>query len=442
MLRTWPEGIGSAWLPDLKGGQITSPGREDDVSPETQTTHADRNEAEAAQANKALDALVNPDHPTKRKVADWAEAHLRDPELAERDQQCRFWEHGWGRLADEGVLGLLVDRAYGGSGRDVFDALLTFEGLGYGCSDLGLIFAASSTVWTMLPMIERFGSEPQKERYLPDLVAGTKKVAFCMTESGSGSDSFALSTTYTTETVDGAARYVLSGKKSYVTLGPVADVYLVFATSDPALGQWGITVFLVDRDTPGLTVGDNRPKMGLRTTPFGDVQFEGCILGPEQVVAKPGAGAAVFSHAMLSERAFILSPQVGAMERALDDAVGYAQQRRQFDQPIAEFQAVSHRLADMRLRYDNARLQMYRAAILEFQGRPAMDAAALAKIQISEASIASALDAMRTHGATGYLTEFGVEANLRDVAGGVIYGGTNDVQRNLVASLLGRRPRS
>jgi alkylation response protein AidB-like acyl-CoA dehydrogenase len=303
-----------------------------------------------------------------------------------------------------------------------------------------LLFGLSTQVWTMQPLIERFGTDAQKQRYLPGLCSGDLRASFCITEAESGSDSFTMGTTYEVVEHDGSdASYVISGTKSYITMAPEADVFIVFATSDAALGQWGVTVFVIDSDHPGLSVGENRPKMGLRTTPFADVTFDRCEVGADQVLGTPGSGASIFSAAMEAERAFVLAAQIGAMERQLDDAVAYSRERIQFGQPIGEFQAVSHRLADMKLRYDNARLQLYRAAILDAQGRPSMEAAALAKIQASEAAVASAMDAIMTHGARGYVTEFGVEQDLRNVAGGVVYGGTSDVQRNIVARMLGRK---
>ncbi len=392
-------------------------------------------------AAAAIEALTDLDHPVKRKTAEWAAENLEDPTLAERDRDCRFWPEGWARAAERGITGLLVDQAYGGGGHDVFHALLTFEGLGYGCRDAGLLFGLSTQVWTMQPLIERFGSDAQKQRYLPGLCSGRLRASFCITEAESGSDTFAMDTTFETEQESHGDQpvYVLSGTKSYITMAPEADVFIVFATSDRALGQWGVTVFVVPADHPGLSVGPNRPKMGLRTTPFADVAFDRCRLGPEHVLGAVGSGASIFSAAMEAERAFVLAGQIGAMERQLDDAVSFSRDRSQFGQPIGDFQAVSHRLADMKLRHDNARLQLYRAAILDRQGRPSMEAAALAKIQASEAAVASSIDAVLTHGARGYVTEFGVEQDLRNVAGGVVYGGTSDVQRNIVARMLGRR---
>ncbi len=381
----------------------------------------------------ALDALLDLKHPVKAAIADWADTSLQPDDLDQRDEQCSFWTEGWQRAADKGLLSLMVDPAFGGAGADIVSGLLWFEGLGYGCPDAGLNFALACQAWTMQPIIERFGTDEQKARYLPSLISGERYGAFTITEAESGSDSFTMGTTYKASD-DG---YVLNGTKAYVTMAPQADVFVVFATKDPALGSWGVTTFLVDADTPGLTVSANRPKMGLRTTPFADVNFDNCEISTAQRIGPEGSGASIFSSAMEAERAFVLAFQIGAMERQLDDAVAFARTRNQFGKPIGDFQAVSHRLADMKLRHESSRLLLYKAAGLAMQGKPSMEAAALAKIQASEASIASSVDALLTHGARGYVTEFGVERNLRDVAGGVIYGGTSDIQRNIVARMLG-----
>jgi alkylation response protein AidB-like acyl-CoA dehydrogenase len=383
----------------------------------------------------AVAAMCDLHHPIKQQTAEWAAKTLVDPTLPERDVACRFWPEGWMQAADHGIHGLMIDPAYGGSGHDVITALLTFEGLGYGCADAGLAFALSTQVWTTQPLLERFGSNEIRQRYLPGLADGSIKGAFCITEANSGSDTFSMSTTFTA-TDDESATYVLNGVKSYVTMAPEADVFIAFATQDPKLGQWGVTAFVVDAGADGLRVGPNRPKMGLRTTPFADVTFDNVRVGADRVLGSVGSGAAIFSTAMEAERAFVLAFQIGAMERQLDTAVRFSRERRQFDQPIGDFQAVAHRLADMKLRHDNSRLQLYRSAMLFALGRPSMQAAALAKIQASEAAVASSVDAVLTHGAQGYVTEFGVERDLRNTAGGVVYGGTSDVQRNIVARML------
>lgn len=388
---------------------------------------------DGAQTTPALDAMIDLAHPVKAAAGHWASEQLNSDDMIDRDQNCEFWPEGWQRAADHGVLGLLVDKEYRGQGGDIVSALLFFEGLGYGCPDAGLVFALACQVWTTQPIIERFANADQKQRYLPGLVSGESLGAFTITEAESGSDTFSMTTKY--EAVDGG--YSISGEKAYVTMAPVADVFVVFATKDPSLGSWGVTAFLVDADTPGLEVHPNRAKMGLRTTPFADVTFDGCIVQEAQRIGPEGSGAAIFSSAMQAERAFVLAGQIGAMERQLDDAVAYARNRKQFGQPIGSFQAVGHRLAEMKLRHENSRLLLYKAAALAAAGNPSMEVAALAKIQASEAAVASSIDTILTTGAHGYVTENEIERRLRDVAGGIVYGGTSDVQRNIVARMMG-----
>jgi alkylation response protein AidB-like acyl-CoA dehydrogenase len=381
----------------------------------------------------ALEAMLDEHHPEKVKIAEWARAELDDPDLTRRDEACEFWPEGWRRCAANGVQGLVVDPGLGGLGLDLTAAMLRFEGLGYGCSDGGLVFALSSQIWTMQMALDRFGTDGQRRRYLPALTSGASIGAFAMSEPESGSDAFALTTT-AEPTSDG---YRLNGTKAWVTLGPVADVILVYATIDPALGRWGVTAFLVDADTPGLEVLKNRPKMGLRTTPFADVVFADCEIPSEARLGAEGAGASIFSTAMETERAFLLAGSVGRLERQIDDTVAYANERTQFGQAIGGFQGVSHQIADMKYAHETARLMLYKATALQRRGTPSMMAAALAKLSASEAALAGAMSSVRVHGAKGYVTDLGVERVLRDTVGGVIYGGSSGIQRNIIARLLG-----
>ncbi|MGF1598333.1 MAG: acyl-CoA dehydrogenase family protein [Acidimicrobiales bacterium] len=378
--------------------------------------------------------MLDDRHPEKVAVAAWARAHLCDSDLAGRDERCEFWVEGWQRCADRGIQAMVVDPADGGGGLDLITAMLRFEGLGLGCDDAGLVFALASQIWTMQMALARFGSDEQRARFLPALCDGSAIGAFAMSEPGSGSDAFALATT-ATALDDGG--YRLDGLKAWVTLAPVCDVAVVFATTDPALGRWGVTAFVVEAGTPGMVVGPNRAKMGLRTTPFADVTFDGCRVPASARLGAEGAGASIFSTAMETERAFLLAGSVGQLERQIDQTVAYANQRRQFGQAIGSFQAVSHRIADMKLAHETARLLLYKATALQARGTPSMLAAALAKLSASEAALSGALSAVRVHGAPGYVSETGVERTVRDTLGGVIYGGSSDIQRNIVARLLG-----
>jgi hypothetical protein len=244
---------------------------------------------------------------------------------------------------------------------------------------------------------------------------------------------FSLQTTATR--CDGG--YRLNGVKRHVTSAPIADLALVFATIDPALGKWGITAFVVQKGTQGFRAGPPREKMGLRTIPLGDFFFEDCFIPEENRIGPEGAGVSISSHSLEYERCCILASQLGAMERQLETCIEYARERRQFGRPIGAFQSVSNRIAEMKLRLETARLLLYKVAWLKKTGKPAMLEAALLKLYLSESFVQSGLDAIRIHGGNGYMTEFEVERDLRDAIGGTLFAGTSDIQRNIVARLLG-----
>ena len=377
--------------------------------------------------------MLDVDHPVKVAATRWARENLSDPDLAQRDLECTFWRTGWDRLAEHGVLGRIADVEYGGEGLPLTTALLELEGLGAGCRDDGLVFAATSTMLTTSLTVERFCTTEQKREWLPKLVSGEAFGAFSMTELESGSDAFALQTT-ATKTDDG---YVLNGTKAWVTLAPLADVFVIFATTNPDAGRWGVTAFLIPADTPGLEVSANQPKMGLRTIPFAGVTMTDCHVPETARIGAEGSGASIFSSSMEAERGFLLVGSMGALERTLHDSLEYAKTREQFGQAIGSFQGVSHPLAEVKLAHESARLLMYKAAALHERGEPSMMAAALSKLAGSEASLAGALTSIEIHGAKGYVTEYGVERDLRNLGGGVIYGGASGIQKNIIARLLG-----
>jgi alkylation response protein AidB-like acyl-CoA dehydrogenase len=265
------------------------------------------------------------------------------------------------------------------------------------------------------------------------MVSGEVIACYCMSEEHTGSDAYALHTT--AQKCDGG--YVLNGEKWFVTFGPVADIALVYATTNPNAGKWGISLFIVERDTPGYEAGAVQGKMGLRTIPIGKVTLKDCVVPAANMIGKEGSGASIFNASQEWERACILAGQIGMMERQLDGCVRYARERQAFGQSIGKFQAISHRIAEMKLRLETARLLTYRAAWAKQTGQPAMLDAALANLHLGEAFLSNSTDAVRIHGGRGYLTEFEVERDLRDAMGGPIYGGTADIQRNIIARLLG-----
>jgi alkylation response protein AidB-like acyl-CoA dehydrogenase len=283
-----------------------------------------------------------------------------------------------------------------------------------------------------MPLL-RHGSAAQQQRYLPRLCRGDWIGAHAMTEPDSGSDAFALRTTAVRRGDD----YVLNGTKTFITSAPDADVFLVFATVDRALGALGITAFLVERAMSGVQVGEPIGKMGLATSPMAELILEDCRVPEANRLGREGRGAGIFNDSMEWERACILAPCLGAMQRQLEACVAHAKARVQFGRPIGDFQAVSHRLAGMQLRLDAARLLVYRAASLKQDGAPAAAAAAMAKLYLSEAWVQSSLEAVQLHGGYGYTTEYELERELRDAVGGTLYSGTSDIQRAIIARALG-----
>lgn len=369
----------------------------------------------------------------RKRLADFGASELAD-DVVERDEVSEFSESLWQKCAEFGVQGMYVPEAYGGSeSADIQTAILGMEGLGYGCGDGGLLLALNAQMWAVQLPILHFGNEYQKERFLPKLCSGQWKGAHGITEPGSGSDVFSLSTTATR--VEGG--YVLNGQKCMVTLAPIADVALVVATVDSSKGKWGISTFLVEVKSEGFTRGENHLKMGLRTVPIGELRMNDCFVPESHRLGKEGGGFATFNYSLEFERCCILASQVGAMERQLEVCIRYARERKQFGKSIGKFQSVSNRIADMKLRLETAKLLLYRVAWTKSQGKSAMMDAAILKLYLSESYVDSSIDAMRIHGGKGYLTENGVDRDMRDAIGGVLYAGTSDIQRNIISGLLG-----
>jgi alkylation response protein AidB-like acyl-CoA dehydrogenase len=362
----------------------------------------------------------------------FAEEHL-NTDLIDRNRDGRWSPEAWKACADFGILGLVVPTEYGGQGLDPLTAVAVLEGIGYGCRENGLPFALNSQMWSVQPALTMFGSEDQKQTHLRDLVTGAKIGAFGITEPESGSDSYALQTKATK--VDGG--YVLSGTKAYITFAPIADLAIVFATTAPELGRWGISAFIVEYGTDGFRREAVDEKMGLRTTPFGNMTFDECFVPTESRLGPEGGGVAIFTNAMESERGYIFASQIGRMERQLEECIQYANTRKTFGVTIGKHQSVSNRVADMAVRLETARNLLYKVAWLDANNRPVLKEAAMAKLYLSECFVDSSLDAIRLNGARGYVTEAEVERDLRDGVGGLLYSGTSDIQRNIISQISG-----
>lgn len=370
----------------------------------------------------------------KSQVIAFAQQEMNEGIVSD-DEKSVFSREKWLKCAQFGIQGLSVDTNYGGSQErvDVLRAMLAMEGFGYGCKDNGIAFGLNAQMWTVQLPIFHFGSESQKEKFLPGLVNGSQIGCHALTEPEAGSDVYSMQ--MTASKVEGG--YLLNGEKRLITLAPIADMALVFANVSPEKGKWGVTAFLVESGTKGFTQSQVRTKMGMRTIPIGEFQFEDCFIPDEHRLGKEGAGFSIMNHSLEYDRCCILASQLGAMERQLENAIKFSRKRKQFGQAIGKFQSVANRIVDMKLRLETSRLLLYKVAWLKDQGKSAMIEAAMLKLHLSESFIASSLDAIRTQGGNGYLTDFETERDLRDAVGGVVYAGTSDIQRNIIASMLG-----
>lgn len=350
---------------------------------------------------------------------------------ADRDEV--FDRAGWDACARFGVLGMPVPQKYGGLDLGLSALLAVMEGLGYGTRDQGLLFSINAHLWTNSIPILLYGTEDQRERYLPRLVSGELIGANGATEPDAGSDVFSMRT----HAVRDGDDYVLTGTKTFVTNAPVANLAVVYATLDPKLGATGITGFIVDCHTRGLSISAPFDKMGLRTSPMAEMVLDGCRIPVTDRLGREGRGVQVFESSMEWERGCILATCLGVMRRQLEDCIAHARARKQFGKPIGKFQSVANKIVDMKVRLDTCRPLVYRIGHLKDSGTSATQEAAVAKLHVSDCYVKSSLDAIQIFGGYGYMREQEVERDLRDAVGSTIYSGTNEIQRNIIAGSLG-----
>jgi hypothetical protein len=356
------------------------------------------------------------------------------PGALERDEAHAFPHELWLKCGDLGLQGMPVPEAYGGANLDPLSTAIGLEALGYGCEDGGLVFSICAHLLACVVPIWKHGSEEQKQRYLPKLCKGQLIAVNAMTEPESGSDAFAMKTRARQDGDD----FIIDGVKTFGSNGPVANLAVLYARTDPSKGYvGGVTAFLIEEGTPGFSKGQSFSKMGLRTSPIGELVFDNVRVPKSAVLGKVGGGGPIFNQSMEWERTCLVAAHVGAMERLLERAVEYAQTRKSYGQRIGQYQAVSHRIADMKVRLEAARLLTYRTATrLETSRTVGLDAA-MTKLFVSESLVETALDTVRVFGGYGVMTEYGVERALRDSIPGTLYSGTNDIQRNIIARWLG-----
>jgi L-prolyl-[peptidyl-carrier protein] dehydrogenase len=355
------------------------------------------------------------------------------PGRRRRTPDAHFTRAEWTTAAGLGLTGLCLPTEYGGGGLDALDTALHLEAFGQGCADTGLVFGVAAHLLACAVPIRDFAGADLRGGLLTGLADGELIAANAMTEPGAGSDVGRIAMTAERD----GDHYVLDGVKSFASNAPVADVLVTYAVTDPAAGFLGTSAFVVPRELPGITVSAPYEKMGLWGCPAGQVRFDRCRVPARYRLGAEGQGSAVFQHSMKWERSCLFALYLGMMQHQLEQCVAHARSRRQFGRPVGEFQAVSHRIADMRQRLEAGRLLLYRACWLIDQGRDHSVAVALSKVAVSEAAVANSADAVHIFGGAGYLGPLGIEANLRDSVAATIFSGTTEIQKEIIARETG-----
>jgi alkylation response protein AidB-like acyl-CoA dehydrogenase len=346
----------------------------------------------------------------------------------------QFFTDGlWRRLGASGLLALTVPQEQGGRGGGALDTALALEGFALGCPDMGLTFSAAAHLLACTMPIVEFGSAGLRDRYVSGLSDGRLVGANAITEEGAGSDVAGLQTC----AVRDGDEYILEGDKTYVTNGPYADLILVYAVTNPTAGYLGTTAFVVTKELAGVTRQPAFAKHGLESAAAGWVTLRDCRVPATHVLGKPGQGAIIFRRSMLWERSCLFAAYLGLMERIIAQSVEHARTRKQFGKPIGKYQAISHRLVDMRLQLESARWLVYRACWLIDQGHGSHLSSSLAKLAASEAAVSVAEGAVRIFGGSGVLREVGIGRHLWDAVPALTFSGTSEMMREVAASEMG-----
>ena len=365
----------------------------------------------------------------KTMTQDFATREL-EPIAAQIDEEARFPAESIRKMAEIGLMGICYPEEYGGSGGGATELCLVIEEISRVCAATSVILLVTAGLAS--EPIYVYGNEEQKKRFVTPVATGEKLAAFALTEAGAGSDVAALETTATRH--DNG--YLLNGTKTFITNGAEADLILLFATVDKSLRHKGITAFVVEKDTPGFSVGKHENKLGIRASSTVELVFEDCFVPEENRLGNEGDGFKIALNAIDASRVTVAAQALGIAQGAFDKALVYAKERQQFGQPIANFQAIQWMLADMATQIDAARLLIYRAAYLQDKELPFVKEASMAKVFAAETSSFVTNKAIQIYGGYGYVKEYPLERYLRDAKITEIYEGTSEMQRMTIARQL------
>jgi len=362
-------------------------------------------------------------------VRDFTERHVA-PDVIERDNSKKFPHDIVKMLADQGLLGIYHPEKYGGAGFDTISFCLAIEEIARWDASLALTVASHTSLGS--GHIALAGNDQQKKKYLTPLARGEKLGAWCLTEPGSGSDSSGMKTTASKD----GDNWIINGSKIFITQGSVGDIYVVLAKTDPTLGTKGISAFIVEKEMGGVKPGEPMHKMGMNSSDTTEVVFDNVEVPAENLLGELGRGFVDTMKVLDGGRIGIGALSVGIARGALEESMKYAKERKQFGSPIGDFQAIEHKLVNMAVDIDAARLLVQRAAWLKDSENPYTKEASMAKLFASEMAERATLDAVQIHGGYGYTKEYHVERFMRDVKLMTIGEGTSEIQRLILAREL------
>ncbi len=355
------------------------------------------------------------------------------PRSMEHDLKGEFDFHAFRKLGEFGILGLHFPEELGGSAADVVTSTVAGEALGEAGVDGGLTLSYGAHTFLCADTIFAHGTDAQRQKYIPALASGEWIGCMGLTEPGAGSDVASI----TTRAEKKGSGYVLNGNKMFITNGPVADVAVVYAKTDKALKHAGISAFIVEKGTPGFTAGEKLIKMGVRSSHTSELIFEDCEIPEENLLGEKGAGFLMALQTVEWDRSTLMAPFLGSMTYTLHKCIQYAKERIQFGRPIAHYQAIKHKLADIKIFIEAARSLIYRIAWCKDQGRPLNHKeAAVAKLFLGDWSLEPANGAVTLHGGYGYCHEYEVERNFRDSRLAPIGGGTSEITKRILVKLM------
>ncbi|OQX63848.1 MAG: acyl-CoA dehydrogenase [Desulfococcus sp. 4484_241] len=368
----------------------------------------------------------------KREIIRFAKKEIV-PRVEEHELAGKFDYESFRKLGEFGILGLHFPEKYGGQGADVITTVMAGEALGEAGVDGGLTLSYGAHTFLCADTIFQHGTEEQRMAYLPRLASGEWVGCMGLTEPDAGSDVASMKTT----AVKKGDTYVLNGSKMFITNGPVADVALIYAKTDPEKRHEGISAFIVEKGTPGFSAGQPLKKMGCRTSSTSELFFTDCVIPAKNLVGKEGNGFLMAMQTVEWDRSALLAPMVGGMKCMLERSAEYAAKRVQFGKAIGEFQATKRKLANMRIFYEASKLLVYRIAWHKNQGNPLNHLyAAMAKLFVGDWSLGPVNDALLLHGGYGYCHEYGIERAFRDNRLAPLGGGTSDIQKMIISRLM------